>query len=428
MRIAYFSPLPPAASGIADYSAELLPHLSRYVDLTLFVNHNAPIDDTLADAFPIRDVTSFGMQRDEFDAALYHMGNHMTYHEGIYRVMREIPGIVVAHETVFYHFFHELMVVWGDVEAYHQLRNPCAYPYLTPILANALGVIVHSQYACRQIQHHRPDLPVAVIPHHLSLPAAFDGAVDREAVRRDLGLGGRFVIGSFGLMTEAKRPAVLLRAFARFRSDHPTAVCCLVGQETSEVDLAGLVSEAGLPAEAVRITGRVPLDEFLRYMIGTDVAVNLRYPTGGETSGSVIRLLGLGVPTVVSDVGAFSELPDEVCVKVPVDAWEEDTLVAVLEALALDDELRRAMGANARRHIRTHHTLEGSARAYAMFIEQVVAGEAEPVGPPATTPTEALISDIGRTLAGWGVTEYQDSLLQPIAEALGQLGIIPSQR
>ena len=35
LRIAYFSPLPPARSGIADYSRELLPHLARHARLTL---------------------------------------------------------------------------------------------------------------------------------------------------------------------------------------------------------------------------------------------------------------------------------------------------------------------------------------------------------------------------------------------------------
>ncbi|RME43521.1 MAG: glycosyltransferase [Chloroflexi bacterium] len=222
-------------------------------------------------------------------------------------------------------------------------------------------------------------------------------------------------------MTAAKRPAVLLRAFAHLHQRHPEAVCCLVGQVSPAVDLAGLIADAGLPDDAVRVTGRVPLDVFLSYMAATDVAVNLRYPTSGETSGSVIRLLGLGVPTVVSDVGAFSELPDEVCARVPVDAWEEDTLVAILEALAADDELRRAMGANARRHIRTHHTLKGSAQAYVTFLEQVVAGEAEPVGPPATSPQAEVISDIAATLAGWGITEHDDALLGPIARAMAEL-------
>lgn len=444
MRVAHFSPLPPAASGIADYCAELLPHLGRYVAVTLFVAPETPLDDALAEIFPIGEVASFGLWRKEFDVVLYHMGNDAAYHEHIYRAMQETPGVVVLHETDFHHFFREFTVARDDLEAFLRLlesvygrtdaehalmqfdawhRNWYAFPSLSPILANALGAIVHSQYACRQVQRCRPDLPVVIIPHHLSLPAPFDGDVDREAIRRDLGLAGHFVIGSFGFMTEAKRLAVLFRAFTHLRRHHPEAVCCLVGQVSSTVDLAGLIAKVGLPDNAVQITGRVPLDEFLRYMIATDIAVNLRYPTSGETSGSVTRLLGLGVPTIVSDVGAFSELPDDVCAKVPVDAWEEETLVAILEALTVDDELRRAMGANARRHVRAHHTLEGSAQAYATFLERVVAGEVAPVGPPATSPEAEVMSDIGATLAGWGITEHDDSMLQPVAQVMAEFGL-----
>ena len=448
MRVAYFSPLPPAASGIADYSAELLPHLGRHTDVTLFVDPALPLDDALAGEFPVRDMASFGLRREEFDVALYHMGNDAAYHEHVYRVMQETPGVVVLHETNFYHFFREFTVarddpgaflrvlesVYGRADAEHALmqfdawhRNRYAFPSLSPLLANALGAIVHSQYARRQVQRRRPDLAAAIIPHHLSLPAPFDSGVDREAIRRDLGLAGRFAVGSFGFVTEAKRPAVLLRAFAHLHRRHPESVCCLVGQVSPAVDLAGLVTEAGLPESAVRITGRVPLDKFLHYMIATDVAVNLRYPTSGETSGSVIRLLGLGVPTIVSDVGAFAELPDDACARVPVDAWEEDTLVAILEALAADGELRRAMGANARRHVRAYHTLEGSAQAYATFLERVVAGEAAPVGPPATLPEAEVMSDIGATLAGWDITEYDDVVLHPIAQVMAEIGLFVSR-
>ena len=59
-------------------------------------------------------------------------------------------------------------------------------------------------------------------------------------------------------------------------------------------------------------------------MAACDVLVNLRYPTMGETSGSVIRALSLGKPLVVSDVGWFRELPDDVVLKVPVDEYEVD--------------------------------------------------------------------------------------------------------
>ncbi len=82
-------------------------------------------------------------------------------------------------------------------------------------------------------------------------------------------------------------------------------------------------------------------------MRAADVHVSLRSPTMGETSGTAIRALALGKPLVVSDVGWFAELPDEVALKVPVDDHEEDTLTAALELLAARADVRASMGAAA---------------------------------------------------------------------------------
>ncbi len=79
-------------------------------------------------------------------------------------------------------------------------------------------------------------------------------------------------------------------------------------------------------------------------MAAADVHVNLRSPTMGETSGTAIRALTLGKPLVVSDVGWFAELPDDVALKVPVDAHEVDTLAAALELLAERPDVRERMG------------------------------------------------------------------------------------
>ena len=93
-------------------------------------------------------------------------------------------------------------------------------------------------------------------------------------------------------------------------------------------------------------------------MAACDVHVNLRSPTMGETSGTAIRALALGKPLVVSDVGWFAELPDDVALKVPVDEHEVETLVAALELLASRPDVRAAMGAAALELARREHDLE----------------------------------------------------------------------
>ena len=110
-------------------------------------------------------------------------------------------------------------------------------------------------------------------------------------------------------------------------------------------------------------------------MAACDAIVGLRSPTMGETSGSAIRALSLGKPIVVSDVGWFSELPDDAALKVPVDEHEEDTLFAALEALA-DPAARAAMSARALELVDRVHRVDRVAEAYAAALETLAGGPA----------------------------------------------------
>jgi hypothetical protein len=75
----------------------------------------------------------------------------------------------------------------------------------------------------------------------------------------------------------------------------------------------------------VRMLGFAPIEEFTGYLSACDIVLNLRYPTVGESSGTLLRAMGLGKAALVSEVGSFAEFPDDVCLKVPVGAGEEDT-------------------------------------------------------------------------------------------------------
>jgi hypothetical protein len=179
----------------------------------------------------------------------------------------------------------------------------------------------------------------------------------------------------------------------------------------------------------VILVGHTELDDFLRYMVAADVAVNLRYPTAGETSGTLIRLLGLGKPVIVSNLGAFSEIPDGACAKVDLDESEEDVLFAYLQALAADEGLRRAMGENARRHV-APHTPEASARAYADVVRSVVEEKPAPfrVVPPLARPAAGdvladLAADVSAEAVDLGVGEADDDLLRELASVFVDLDL-----
>jgi hypothetical protein len=98
------------------------------------------------------------------------------------------------------------------------------------------------------------------------------------------------------------------------------------------------------------------------------------------------------------------------------------------------------MGENARRHIAEHHTLEGSARAYAGFVRAVSeAAETRPepfrpVPPLAPYPPEDVLSDIAAAVAAEAVDlgvgkdnkdnkdENDEELLRAVAAVMVELG------
>jgi hypothetical protein len=196
-----------------------------------------------------------------------------------------------------------------------------------------------------------------------------------------------------------------------------------------DYDLADLVPEPLRPR--VISTGRIgDLGRFLDHMAAVDVAINLRYPTAGETSASLYRLFGLGKPVIVSDAGSFAEVPAGCCARVPVDPGEEDLLLAYLRALARAPALRHQMGEAARRLVQTRHRVEQTAAAYAEAIHEILAAGRSPeraVPPLAPYPPDDVLSDViaGSTaaLVDLGAGESDPELLRELAVALAELDL-----
>ncbi|HEY3570856.1 MAG TPA: glycosyltransferase family 4 protein [Thermoanaerobaculia bacterium] len=451
MRLAYYSPLPPQRSGIADYSAELLPHLAEHCEIELIVDEGVRPEPGLAARFPVHGHRALPglLAAGRFDTVLYQLGNNRDYHASIYKTLIDHPGVVVLHEYVIHHLVRDLTLFAGNPEAYvREMRyaygktgeamarrcvatgvplDPWSYPLFERAVDSSLGVIVHNHATRDRVLASRPLARIATIPHHLSLEGLPE--ISEAAARAELGIApGDFVVATFGFLTASKRPEVLLRAFARLRQEVPSARLLIVGEVSPHFDFERVLTpelRAG-----VTVTGRLEIDRFLLYMRACDVAVNLRHPTAGETSGTVVRLLGMGKPLIVNETGSFAEIPDDCCAKVPLDDTEEDLLLAYLRLLAGDEPLRRRMGENARRHMEIHHSLAGSAHAYADFLRETVESGARPfraVPPLEAYPEEDLLSDLvrdaGAEMVDLGVEEAQDDILREIATAIVEIDI-----
>jgi glycosyltransferase involved in cell wall biosynthesis len=374
MKVGYYSPLPPDRSGIADYSALLLPELGRHVEVVVARPRLG---------FPKRA-----------DVCLYHVGNDPRAHGWIIEALRRRPGLVVLHDFVVHHLVAGMTLGRGDGEGYlgamereagpvgrmlaHGVidglvpplweTSPERFPLVREILNLALGVVVHSRYVERRVDEYGFLRPVWRIPHPAFEPP--------EQLAPDPELSGRpFVVGCFGNVTPSKRIPQLLAAFDRMRRRVPGSLLVLAGPVAPRFELAPMFEGLGLePGRDVVQLDYVDESGLWALMAGSHVCVNLRWPTMGETSGAAIRALALGRPLIVSDVGWFAELPDDAVAKVAPDPREVDLLAALLERLASDEALRSALGAAANEYVRREHDLGRVAKAYVAALEETVGG------------------------------------------------------
>ena len=408
MGVAYFSPMPPERSGIADYSALLLPELRQRIDV---------------------EVVRHGRKRAPrgVDACLYHVGNNPDAHGWIVDALRRRPGVVVLHDFVLHHLVAGLTIGRRDGHGYldamereggvvgrllgHAVldkripplweNRPEDFHLAGEVLGLATALIVHSAYVRDRARAAGFERPIFVVPHPAwPAPAASPERIDAEPL-----------FGAFGNLNATKRVPQLLDAFARIRGSHPRAKLLLVGATSPGFDLERRLQRLGLDADGLVREDYVDEGRLWSLMAACDVVVSLRAPTMGETSGTVIRALTLGKPLVVSDVGWFGELPDDIAAKVPVDGHEADTLAGALQLLASRADVRAAMGEAAGVLARRVHAVDRVAELYAAALEEATGGAG--VG-------EAVLADVARAAAEVGI-EADAAETAAIAQRLAEV-------
>lgn len=382
-----FSPLPPTRSGIADYTAELLPALSRGAVVTAVVASERdlrPIEgvDVVAEVEYRRRSELHGLPH------LYQLGNNL-HGAHVYRAALRRPGVVLLHDPVLHDLVEALTLGRGDWVGYEAVMAENYGPagrrlarlrragFFSPAQRNLLplhrhvldrsrGVLVHSRFAASRLEV-AADVPVRVMPHHVPpAVAALDG-LDRAAARSRLGLpvGDEPLLLSLGFVTRTKGLDVALRALARLKDEGAACRLVVAGAEDGSVELTRLVGEAGVE-DRVHVLGWVPEADFFALLRAADLLLLLRPPSSGETSGVLARALGAGLPALAYDVGPSAEYPDWFVEKVPFGTDGAGGVAKAIKRLLADRAGLRTRGAEARTALRRD-------RAPAVSAERILA-------------------------------------------------------
>ncbi len=352
-RLAWFTPLPPARSGIAAYSAELVPRLAESYTIEVFVE-GAPLPDRRgaeprnAGRFRILDAHDFVWRhaRAPYDLVVYQLGNE-TCHEYMWPYLVRYPGLVVLHDGQLHHARARALLRRGRLQDYRAelafedatvprgvaevgalgLLGSLQYfwPLLRVPVTAARRVGVHSVWLADEIRARYPEARVETIRMGVADPLASAPATRAEGtdsrpnalqpdrcgslVRARHGVpadAGLFV--AFGRVTPEKRVGPVVRALAGLAGRGMRVHLLLVGEVADYYDVRAEIARAGATG-LVTITGYVAEDELPAYLTAADVCLCLRWPTARESSASWLRCLAAGKPTIVTDLAHTVDVP-----------------------------------------------------------------------------------------------------------------------
>jgi glycosyltransferase involved in cell wall biosynthesis len=360
----FHSPLPPAHTGVADYSAALLPELERLAQV--IINPTGPTP---------------GLD-------LYHIGNN-GFHYAAYQQAMERPGVVVLHDAVLQHFFlghlsreayiDEFLYNYGEwyrpfASALWEDRNKASsdaryfeWPLLRRLAEKSLGLIVHNAAAQQAVRRHAPKARVAVIPH-LFTPPPTPNAADVAALRSTWAPAGTALIGIFGYLRETKRIPAIFHAFERARVRGAKLALLVAGEFLSRGLEQSLQTRLAQPGVIRR--GFVEEDQFWLQAHAVDACVNLRVPSAGESSGIAARLMGIGKAVFLTEGPEVAHFPAGSYFPVSAGRGEETELEELFLLIAQQPELARNMGRLASEHVRREQTVDRVAAAYVRFAQQ----------------------------------------------------------
>lgn len=409
--------MPPARTGVAVYSAEIVPALRDEHQVDVFVDEPVVAAHRRASGEPaLLSAHDFiwRHQLEPYDLTVYQLGNSSA-HDYQWPYLFRYPGLVVLHDAHLHHAraaallrvmrasdyraefaanhpevtadLAELAVAGFDSSLYY------SWPMTRLVVRASRLAAVHSTLVARSLRETAPGAAIETIRmahgQRMSVEGAWQAAQHvraRHAIPDDA-----VVFGVFGGLTPEKRVPQVLSAFAALLPYAPHARLLLAGAPASHYDVHGDVAKLGI-GERVIVTSYVEDDEaFTEYVAACDVSINLRWPTAREVSGPWIRALGAARPTITMDLAHTANVPaldprtwtvvhasesygaPPEPVTVNIDVVDEDhSLRMAMRRLAVDADLRARLGRAAAAYWDREHSFEGMLDDYRRVLSRAI--------------------------------------------------------
>ncbi|HEY3119458.1 MAG TPA: glycosyltransferase [Vicinamibacteria bacterium] len=397
MRLAFLGPVPPAATGIADYDADVLAMVARRHAVDVFVDQDPVERSRLPAGCAVHAQAGFPERHrlEKYDLAIHQLGNSL-HHAFVYPHLARVPGLLVLHELVLHHSRARMLLASADgagryraelayshpgqadrlAEAHFGTVGdllPYAYPLFRLPVEASRATAVHNEFMAAAIRAEVPDAPVVRVRMPVSAAAVPADAVAALRARHGIAPDG-FVVAAFGLLTREKRIETVARAVARAAAHLPAVRLLLVGPVPDPGELRALLHRLGVVSRTT-VTGSVAFEELPAHIEAADLVAQFRYPTARETSAALLRVLAQGRPAVVSDLAHLAEIPQDAVVRADI-TDEEGELTRAILRLASAPRERERLSRAAAEYVRREHSPE---RSLASYEEAMAAAVAAPI-------------------------------------------------
>lgn len=379
-KLAYITPLPPARTGIASYSKDLLPYLTKYYDIEVIVSQD---DVENIDNFQLRSPSWLKNNHKYYDRVLYHIGNS-KFHDYMPELLEQTRGVVLLHDfflsnlvaqTTFfnrdYMYAQHGYKILYEHQKYDNLTDILwKYPLNKEVLNNAINILVHSDYS-KQLSNqwfskNTPDDWIKI--NHLRVPRSDETLLSKKELNLP---EDSFVVCSFGVISKHKRANELLEAWIKSslykkQNTFLLFVGRLDGSQYSK-DFEKTLQNLG--QNNIFIIGWCDDYQFKSYLKLADIAVQLRGLSRGETSGVVLDAMNFNTPLIINANGSMAEFPKDILCMLK-DNFSTDELCEALDLLYSSEKIRTKLKSEAKKYLSLHHDPQNIAKAYYEAIEK----------------------------------------------------------
>ena len=417
MKLNWFSPLPPVKTDIGNYTLRILSALQNYAEITLWTDQSSWNIEANVRQYHPENIPWADLNR--ADLNIYNIGNNADFHSHIWQISLQCPGLVILHDFKLHHFFYNVYYRQNKREDYLEQMNWLygdrgkkdaqkmwegnlsidymaeKYPLTSLALKNALGVVTHTKNADSLQQEQ--NCPVSYIP----LPYKVN-----PTAKTSLSLAPPYQLIVFGFIDINRRLEVFLKALASFNQKERFHLN-IYGQLWDHTYLCQQIQKLALD-DLVTIHGFVEEAELDAALSNAHLAINLRYPTVGEASGSQLRIWSHALPSLVTQIGWYAEAEDTVAFVRP--EHEIEDIHQHLHNFIASPKQFLEMGKKGRQLLEEQHSPENYAQVFTNFAHQ-----AQKFATGLTA--YKLVERVGETISPWTDLQISEEVKR-IAESI----------